>query len=286
MPKDKNISAPGRLHEAGYNLRDRHPDYQQFVDRWQRESDQARKAPNCQLDLPYGDGPNMTLDIFPAPGTKRPILIFIHGGYWRAMGKEDFAYPAIGLNQAGVTYISINYALAPAVTIDEIVEQCRQAVVWVYRNAEKYGGDANRIHVSGHSAGGHLTGMMLATDWAQLGLPPAPIVSGTPISGVFDLLPILETSINDDVRLDSDSAVRNSPITLIPSNGVPIISAVGGGETDAFLSQSEAYAEAWKKTGGNATYMPIEGFHHFDVVCELGRSGSELNNAVLALIEP
>ncbi|MCH7729198.1 MAG: alpha/beta hydrolase, partial [Planctomycetes bacterium] len=155
-----------------------------------RESDEARKILACHLDQRYGDGPNMTLDIFPLSGSLRPILIFFHGGYWRVMDKEQFAFPAIGLNESGVLFVSINYALAPSVSLDDIVEQCRQAVIWVYRNAEKYGGDTKRIHVSGHSAGGHLTAMMLSTDWAQKGLPAALLASGITISGIFDLFPI------------------------------------------------------------------------------------------------
>jgi arylformamidase len=280
------MNKPGRLYESEYNLRARHPDFEQFADRWQRESDEARrKTPARQLDQIYGDGPNMTLDIFPLSGALRPILIFIHGGYWRVLDKEKFAYPALGLNQAGVVYVSINYALAPSVSLDHIVEQCRQAVAWVYRNAEKYGGDPNRIHICGHSAGGHLTGMLLSTDWRQRGLPTTIFAGGIPISGIFDLLPILETSINDDVRLDRESARRNSPMTFVPANGPPLICAVGDGETGEFLRQSREYAEAWAKQGGSAQYLPLKGFHHFDVICQLGRTGSELNDAILAQIE-
>lgn len=278
------MNNPDRLFEPEYNLRVRHPDFQQYADRWLRESDEARATLACHLDQPYGDGPNMSLDVFPQSGAPRPILIFIHGGYWRTLDKDHFAYPAIGLNRAGVVYVSIDYALAPSVTLDEIVEQCRQAVVWIYHNAEKYGGDQNRIHVSGHSAGGHLTGMLLSTDWRQRGLPAAAIAGGIPISGMFDLAPILQTSINDDVRLDADSALRNSPMTFVPQGGPPLIAAVGDCETDEFLRQSREYAGVWRDKDGSAQYMPLKGFHHFDVVCELGRTGSELNDAILAQI--
>ena len=278
------MNEPGRQFESEYNLRERHPDFENFFARWQRESDEARKILACHLDQRYGDGPNMTLDISPLSGSLRPILIFFHGGYWRVMDKEQFAFPAIGLNESGVLFVSINYALAPSVSLDDIVEQCRQAVIWVYRNAEKYGGDARRIHVSGHSAGGHLTAMLLSTDWTQRGLPATLLAGGITISGIFDLIPLLQTSINDDVRLDRESARRNSPMEFPPANGPPLISAVGADETDEFLRQSREYAEAWQDNGGIAQYLPLEGFHHFDVICELGRSGSALNNAVLAQI--
>ncbi|MEE8173412.1 MAG: alpha/beta hydrolase [Alphaproteobacteria bacterium] len=270
--------------ESEYNLRARHPDFETFFERWRRESEEARRTLPCHLDQQYGDGPNMSLDIFPQSGPSRPILLFIHGGYWRAMDKDLFAYPAIGLNDAGVVYVSVNYALAPSITLDEIVEQCRQAVTWVHQNAETHGGDPNRIHISGHSAGGHLTAMMLSTDWTQRGTAEINLAGGIAISGIFDLVPILETSINDGVQLDQVAARRNSPREFLPSNGPPFISAVGADETDEFLRQSREYAEAWNENGGRAQYLPLEGFHHFDVICELGRSGSELNDAVLAQI--
>ena len=271
-------------YESEYNLRARHPDFETYFERWQRESEAARRSVPCHLNQQYGDGPNMTLDIFPQSGPPRPILLFIHGGYWRAMDKDLFSYPAIGLNDAGVVYVSVNYALAPSVTLDEIVEQCRQAVTWVHRNAKSYGGDPTRIHISGHSAGGHLTAMMLSTDWAQRGAADIKLAGGIAISGIFDLVPLLETSINDGVQLDREAARRNSPTEFLPSNGPPLVSAVGAGETDEFQRQSREYAAAWNESGGRAQYLALEGFHHFDVVLELGRSGSELNDAVLAQI--
>ena len=271
-------------YEAEYNLRARHPDFETYFERWQSDSTQARNSLPCSLDLQYGDGPNMSLDIFPQPGASHPVLFFIHGGYWRAMDKDAFSYPAVGLNDAGVVFVSINYALAPSVTLDEIVEQTRQAVAWVHRNAEKYGGDPERIHVSGHSAGGHLTAMMLSTDWAKRGAGEIKLAGGIAISGIFDLVPLLETSINDGVQLDRAAAQRNSPSEFVPSSGAPMIAAVGANETDEFLRQSREYAEAWNAQIGNGQYLPLKGFHHFDVVCELGRTGSELNDAVLAQI--
>ena len=208
-------------YEVEYNLRARHPDFETYFERWQSDSAHARNNLPCSLDQQYGDGPNMSLDIFPQPGTSHPIVLFIHGGYWRAMDKDSFAYPAIGLNDAGGVYVSVNYALAPSVTLDEIVEQCRQAVVWVHQNAEKYGGDPDRIHISGHSAGGHLTAMMLSTDWAKLGAAEIKLAGGIAISGIFELVPLLETSINDGVQLDQTAALRNSPSAFVPSNGHP-----------------------------------------------------------------
>ena len=270
--------------EAGYNLRLRHPDHPEHFAIWDAESERVRAALACTLDVRYGDGPNMTADLFPAPAGDggAPIQVFIHGGYWRTMDKSSHSFPAEAFVAAGGAVVSLNYALAPAVTLDTIVEQCRTALEWVADNAGRLGGDANRIFVSGHSAGGHLTAMMLCTDWAARGRPADLVKGGTPISGIFDLAPIMETSINDDVRLDDEAAARNSPVFNLPASGAPLIAVVGADETPAFVAQNRAFAEAWRARGFAAEIMEIEGLHHFNVVTELGRPGTALTAAVLA----
>ena len=273
--------------EAGYNLRLRHPDFEGNFAIWEAESARVREALDCILDVRYGDGPNMTLDIFPAsrfPAGRvgAPIQVFIHGGYWRAMDKASCSFPAEGFVAAGGAAASLNYALAPAVTLDTIVEQCRTALEWIADNVGRFNGDAGGIFVSGHSAGGHLTAMMLCTDWAARGRPTDLVKGGTAISGIFDLAPIIETSINDDARLDPESAARNSPILNLPAAGAPLIAAVGAGETEAFIAQNRAFADAWEERGFDTTLMEIPGLHHYTVVNEMGRPGTALTEAVLA----
>jgi len=269
-------------YEGQYNLRERHPDFGNYIEQWRKNSERARRDLPCKLDLPYGNDPNTSLDIFPQAKGLNPVCLFIHGGYWRAMDKELFSYPAMGLSNAGVVFVSINYALAPDISLDGIVKQCQEAVLWIYRNAESFGGDPDRIHISGHSAGGHLTAMMLSTNWSERGVADLKLASGIAISGMFDLVPLIETSINNELRLNRDAALRNSPIKFLPEHCPPLLAAVGAGETDEFLRQSREYVEAWKGKGGQAQFMPISDFHHFDVVLEMGRTGSELNDAVLA----
>ena len=268
--------------EAGYNLRRRHPDFATHLATWEDESARVRDSLACTLDVRYGPGPNMTADLFPAPAPGAPIQVFIHGGYWRAMDKASHSFPAEGFVAAGAAAVSLNYALAPRVTLETIVEQCRSALEWVADNAARLQGDPDRIFVSGHSAGGHLTAMMLCTDWAARGRPARLAKGGTAISGIFDLAPILETSINDDVRLDADAARRNSPIHNLPAAGAPLIAAVGAAETPAFVAQNRAFAEAWAARGFDARIMEIEDLHHYTVVSEMGRPGSALTRAALA----
>ena len=268
--------------EAGYNLRLRHPEFEEYFAAWESESARVRAACACTLDVRYGDGPDMTADLFPAPAGAAPIQVFIHGGYWRAMDKSSHSFPAEAFVAAGGAVVSLNYSLAPAVTLDTIVEQCRRALEWVVDNAERLNGDPRRIFVSGHSAGGHLTAMMLCTDWAARGRPADLVKGGTAISGIFDLAPMMETSINDDIRLDAEAAARNSPILNLPAAGAPLIAAVGAAETAEFVAQNRAFADAWRARGFDAGIMEIEGLNHYTVVMEMGRPGSALTKAALA----
>ena len=272
--------------EAGYNLRLRHPDHAAHFAVWEAESARVRAALACTLDVRYGAAPDMTADLFPAPAGGAPIQVFIHGGYWRAMDKASHSFPAEGFVAAGGAAVSLNYTLAPAATLDTIVEQCRSALEWVADNAGRLNGDAARIFVSGHSAGGHLSAMMLCTDWAARGRAAGLVKGGTAISGIFDLAPLMETSINDDIRLDAGAARRNSPLHNLPAAGAPLIApliaAVGAAETAAFLAQNRAFAEAWAARGFDARIMEIEGLNHYTVVSEMGRPGSALTRAALA----
>ena len=270
--------------ETGYNLRMRHPDFEEYFRVWEAESARVRESLACTLDVRYGDGPNMTADLFPAPAAGAPIQVFMHGGYWRSLDKDIHSFPAEGFVVAGGAAVSLNYALAPAVTLDTIVEQCRTAVEWIADNAGRLNGDPERIFVSGHSAGGHLTAAMLCTDWTARGRPAGLVKGGTAISGIFDLAPLMETSINDDIRLDAEAAARNSPIRHLPppGSGGALIAAVGAAETPEFVAQNRAFAEAWQSRGFEATVMEVEDLHHFNVVMEMGRPGSALTQAALA----
>ena len=268
--------------EAGYNLRRRHPDFEDYFAVWESRSARVRDTFACTLDVRYGAGPNMTADLFPAPAAGAPIQVFMHGGYWRSLDKDIHSFPAEGFIAAGGAAVSLNYALAPTVTLDAIVEQCRTAIEWIADNAGRLNGDPERVFVSGHSAGGHLTAAMLCTDWTARGRPAGLVKGGTAISGIFDLAPLMETSINDDIRLDAEAAARNSPIHNLPIAGAPLIAAVGAAETPEFVAQNRAFAEAWQARGFEATVMEIEDLHHFNVVMEMGRPGSALTQAALA----
>ena len=256
----------------------------EILARWAADSDAYYAESDCVRDIAYGPRSEETLDIFKPAGTdKAPVLIFIHGGYWRALDKKDHAFLPKPFVDAGVLVVSINYTLCPEVTIEEITRQARAACAWVWRNAASYGGDPDRVHVFGHSAGGHLTAAVATTDWPEFeaDLPKDLLKSATPISGLFDLQPILLISVNDDVHLDADSAVRCSPANSDPGHDMPMTVAVGGAETEEFRRQSQYLCEKWGDKLGSIDYLESEGANHFTVIEKMVDPNDPLTRKIL-----
>lgn len=269
--------------EMQYNPRRTVDGVDGIVAEWAARSKTFTDSHDCVLDIAYGDRPEEKLDVYRPAASNAPVLIFIHGGYWRALDKQPFAFMCEALVDAGALVVSINYTLCPAVTLDEIVRQCRAACAWVRRNVADHGGDPGRIHVTGHSAGGHLTAMMAATDWPGFAadLPADLLKSASPLSGLFDLAPILQTSINADVRMDPAAATRNSPQALKPAHDMPMTVAVGGAESDEFRRQSKEFAEYWGRSLSRIDYLETPGENHFTIIDGIARAGSPITRALL-----
>ena len=246
----------------------------------------SRADPGAQIDVAYGKSDKEKLDIFPAPpgprGKRPPVLAFIHGGYWRLLDKSDFSHPAQAYVSAGITYVSVNYGLTPAVTIDDILRQCRAAMEWLYRNPAAHGGDPDRLYVSGHSAGGQLAPLVLGTDWAARGLPAAMIKGAVAISGLYDLEPIRLSYLDAGMNLDVGAVKRNSPIHQVPPRSRPVgplVLCVGGDESPEFLRQQADYAAVWARSQIPARIVDAPGRNHFSVMDWLGDPGSPLFRA-------
>ncbi len=270
--------------EPQYNQRGNVPDRPASMARREALSERVRNRLRCTRDLPYGQSALERLDIYPAAGANAPVMIFIHGGYWQRFDKADVAFLAEAFVQAGVTLVTLNYNLCPAVTLDRVVTQVRAGCAWVGRHIAGHGGDPARIFVSGNSAGGHLTAMMLATDWPALdaALPADLLKGGLAISGIYDLEPLLYTSINQAVGLDLDAARRNSPVLLRPAGAAPLVIALGALESDEFHRQAKLLADTWSAIP--TTVMPVEGCHHYNILLELAEPGTPLMRAALGLM--
>jgi arylformamidase len=264
-----------------YNTRLTAPDFAQIFERWAGDSSQARQAGGTTLDVAFGASADETLDVFHAKTPGAPIQIFFHGGYWRSMHKNDFAFLAPPFVAAGAIAVVPNYSLCPGVTMDTLIEQCRRAVDWAHKNARRIGGDPGRIHISGHSAGGHIVAMMLATDWAKRGLPAEPIRGACAISGLYDLEPIRLSFLNVDVRLTPEMAARNSPIEIMRRKAPPTILTLGALESAEFHRQTDRYEAVLRKAGTPVEVMDEAGLHHFTVLDAFFDGRHALGRAVL-----
>lgn len=250
-------------YEREYSPRLSVPDAADYFRRWAEEASAARQALEHHANLAYGPGPKETLDLFPASHS-RYLLVFIHGGYWRAFDKDDFSWLAPPLVAQDVSVAVLNYALCPAVSIGQITLQCRRAVAWLYHAAPQYGLEKVPLLLSGHSAGGHLTAEMFATPWESYGVPPGAIAGGIAISGLFDLEPLLQVSINTDLQLTPESARAFSPVYKTPTLQAPLVLAVGALESSEFHRQSRLLVEAWPQTCQGV--VPLPGCHHFNAL--------------------
>jgi arylformamidase len=237
-------------------------------------------------DLVYDTESGSKLDIYPS-GRGAPLFVWFHGGYWRSSTKDANAFVAPGLVDAGVTVASVDYSLAPAVRIGEIVRQVRTSVAWLAQNAHKFGYENRRIHVGGHSAGGHLVGMLLAERWQEsFGLSPSAIRTGLAISGLFDLVPLQKTFVNEDLKLDESEIRDNSPINIVPKTcDATLLATVGGLESSEFHRQTDDYLRAWQRAGHRGTRIDMPDFHHFDIILRLEGPGNALFDNLLASIQ-
>ena len=259
------------------------PDVEGYVDGGTKRSAAVRDRLTCHLDIAYGDMPRQVLDVYPAASPGAPVFFFIHGGYWRAMDKSVYSEVVEPVVAAGGAAVMTEYELCPSVTIPDIVNQVRKALIWTFENVATYNGDPGRIHVSGHSAGGHLTGMMMTTDWQTANGLPGDLVKGAiPISGVFDIEPHRHTDLQEDIRLTAEVAAANSPQHLPLNFSGPVICAVGGGESDSFKSQSKDFVKKCREHGLDSEYLELGNDNHFDVTDRLGDPDNEFTRAVVA----
>jgi arylformamidase len=271
--------------EREYNARAAIREHPQIFARWAEQGAAARRLRACEVDLKYGPLDVERLDIFHAHQADAPLLVFIHGGYWRSLDKSDFSWIAPPLLQHGVAVALTNYGLAPQTSIEDIVRQQLKALAWLYHNAERLRFNPDRIVVAGHSAGGHLTAMMMAALWQQFDstLPSGLVKAGLAISGLFDLRPLVKAPfVNVDLQLDLKRARALSPIEMPSATSAALITAVGALESSEFKRQSTEFGARWSTN--LARHLELPHANHLTVCDELANPGSPLFDAMLELI--
>jgi arylformamidase len=276
---------PPAWFDAQYNNRARIADHAQIMEGWASASALTRAQSACTLDLPYGDGAGETLDLFHAARDDAPVLVFIHGGYWRALDKRDQSFIAASFTGEGALVVLPNYALCPAVSIEHITMQLVRAVAWVYRNAARHGGNPKHIVVAGHSAGGHLAAMLLSCDWPAVAadLPARVVKAALSISGLFDLEPLRHAPfLAPDLKLTPATVRKLSPAGFVRPDGM-LYAVVGADESEEFIRQNELIRQAW-----GAASVPvcetIPGRNHLNVLRELADPQARLHRLALELL--
>jgi arylformamidase len=250
-----------------------------------RSAETYRTLPH-ERDVCYDAASGQCLDIFPAPGPGlKPAFIFIHGGYWRMLSKNESVFMAETLTRRGISVVAVDYTLAPAATLEEIIRQVRASVAWLYRNGAAHGIDRERLYVGGSSAGGHLTGALVSGGWREaMGLPEDVIKGAMPVSGLFDLAPIAKSFVNAWMGFDDARVRATSPIHHLPPRGCRLVLAWGENETSGFKDQSSLYAAAWKAAGFEAQAIEIAGRHHFDIILDWCDDESTMTQACAAMV--
>lgn len=269
--------------EDNYNNRKLVPTWNDYFQNYARMSDQVRKSSVNMLDVRYGDGPKEELDVFPVgggEGEKKPVIIFIHGGWWRAMDKSDFSFVAPAFTSEGSCVVVPNYELCPNCSIPDICNQMVKAVAWVYNNIHTYGGDNTRISVLGHSAGGHAAAMMAAHDWTGNDLPATLISKAFSISGLFELEIISKIPfLKEDLKITEKDIQAASPAWMNPPKHTQFYTVVGSLESQEFLRHNKLIEEKWGKQRVRVC-MEFPEENHFSIVQRVAEKGSTLHSLI------
>ena len=276
---------PDEYYDRQYNIRAMLPEYPYIFTRWTQESARIRRTTLGLFDLAYGPAKGERLDFFPTRDNNAPLLVFIHGGWWRSLDKSTFSFIAPAYTHAGINVALTNYTLAPTATLEEIVMQQLHALAWLYRNAEKYNADPNRIIVAGHAAGAHLAALMMAAVWPIFALDlPLDLVKGAVLlSGIFDLEGIRRAEfINTDLKLTEGRVDLLSPVWMPQTHRAPFVTAVGALESDEFKRQSKSIGKAWKKNLASGIVIPDA--DHLTVCDAFAAPNQPLFNATIDLI--
>jgi len=278
--------------DAAYDQRVWAPNREEIIAWCLSEGEKVRARLEHRRDVPYGSGPDEVLDLFPAkkgPGSTKPapIHVHIHGGRWTLFTKDEESFIAPAIVEAGAAYVVPEFSSIPRGRIPDMVAQVRRSIAWIYNNAGAFGGDPERIHLSAHSSGSHLAGVVLLTDWEkEFGIPDDAIKSALLISGMYDLRPVMLSARSSYVKLSGAEVAELSAILQPQKLHTPLTMVYGEKETPEFKRQPKAYLDALAAVGKTARLVEIPGVNHFEVLKLLGDPSSEVSRMALQAMFP
>ena len=274
--------------ERQYNVRDSRADYEtKIVPDWIKRSAITRTNLKSAIDISYGKSEKQKLDFFSSADINSPTVIFFHGGYWQRGDKSVYSFLANSFVKNNINFLAVGYDLCPKISITQIVLQAQEAIVWIWQNANKLEINKDKFIVSGHSAGGHITGMMMGTEWNKISsdLPNNLILAGIPISALNLLEPIRHTTLNDALKMDKEEAKSQSPIYLPPKTNAQQLIVYGANETDEFHRQSNIYYEKFKSEERKIERFIVPDADHFDEMNDLSNESSKFFKKMKEFIE-
>lgn len=268
--------------DAQYDQRTLVADLSPYLQRWRDDSAAAHAQLERSTDIAYGPGATERLDLFLAP-RPRGLVVYLHGGAWRMLGKAESAYPAPALIANGLSFAALDFSLVPAVSLRVQAQQCRDAVAWLYRNAQAAG--ANNLCLLGHSSGAHLAALLASTDWqAECGLPEDVVKTAVLVSGLYDLEPVRLSARNEYLHLDPGDVAELSPIHRVRPCACSLVVAWSDAELTEFQRQSKEFASAWRRSGNRCQTLPHAGPNHFEMAFPFAQADTSLFELMLSTV--
>jgi arylformamidase len=260
------------------------PNLQQIVKRYATNSEATRQRLGMPKRLTYGSAAIEGIDLYATKRPNAPINVFLHGGAWRGGMAKDYAFPAEMFVNAGAHYavVDFNNVLEVGGSLMPMADQVRRAVGWLYKNAKEFGGDPERVYVSGHSSGGHLAGVVLTTDWQKdFSLPADVVKGGVCVSGMYDLKPVRLSARSSYVKFTDEMEDALSSQRHLPKLNAPVVVAYGSLETPEFQRQSRDFAAAAKAAGKPVQLVLADGYNHFEILETMANPYGIVGRAVL-----
>jgi arylformamidase len=265
--------------DGQFNTRQCVPGYATYFEKWEKHSGQVRKNYKICKNIFYGNHPQENLDIFPTEKPNAKTMIFIHGGYWHLLDKELFHFFAPSFLSRNFNIVFINYPLAPEASMDVMVSSCQRAIQWLHDNINQYNGDPKDMYAMGHSAGAHLTAMLLTTEHTKY------LKGAILLSGIFRLEPVMLSYLNGVLSLDTDTVKKNSPVLFNSPNTCAVMLALGTNETEEFQDQSLELYTSWRTGHRAIELLTLKDRNHYSILDEIIEKDSLLASAIFLLME-